>query len=226
MADEKTIEHDVDIVGMYWQAHKEEVLDLANAMFMGFVEPAFLFGKEPHLTREEISPLFSEWLLFEFPGVEGRSPFSWFVTHHKQTGRRLNADQLIRLRQIERTQFFSRFEIHRKDLERGTCTLIDVCDDRRYEVADSYLCSVERWRDGTIAQRIAKVDGKWYHVGKVYLYDIAEPRYTALDGPGMIHPEDLADKPEVMLAGFYLRLLRDTIGIDGRYRKSASTLSA
>ena len=29
-----------------------------------------------------------------------------------------------------------------------------------------------------------------------------------------------------MLAGFYLRLLRDTIGIDGRYRKSASILGA
>ena len=62
----------------------------------------------------------------------------------------------------------------------------------------------------------------WVPLANTRLYDRAAPADTALDGPGFFHPEDRVRKPEAEHASFYLRLVRDIIGIDGRYRHTAT----
>ena len=139
-----------------------------------------------------------------------------------QASPHLSPETQERLTAIADTQFFSRFEILGKDTERLICTLRDVCDNARYAVYDPYLCSVERWNTGTIAERIARVDGMWRGIGRVHLYDRAPHEATDEDGPGMFHPEDRTRKPEGAYLGFYLRLVRDIAGREGRYRAGAT----
>ena len=124
------------------------------------------------------------------------------------------------LRQIDETQLFSRFAIKDKDRETGMVVLVDVRTDRRYDVYDPHICEVEHWVDGSIGVRIACVDGAWQAVGQVYLYDRSSPSAYQSDGPGEMHPEDYLRKPEAEFAGFYMRLVRDVIGVEGRYHES------
>ncbi len=128
---------------------------------------------------------------------------------------------LCRLRQVEQTQFFSRFAILGKDLDRGIALLRDVRTGGEYDVLDPFLCSRDRWSAGTIAERVACVDGVWQVVGQARLYDHATPDETAHDGPGELHPED-ADDAVLRDASFFLRLVRDVMGLDGRYAQTLS----
>ena len=102
--------------------------------------------------------------------------------------------------------------------------LLDVGTDRRYEVCDGALCKNARWRNGTIAERIAWVDGLWQVVGQVHLYDRADPDATRVDGPGALHPADLRAE-DMCDAGLFLRLVRDVLGVDGRYAPTLSMVS-
>ena len=68
--------------------------------------------------------------------------------------------------------------------------------------------------------RVACVDDVWLTVGQLYMYDIARLCDTAVDGPGSVHPEDLDDGFDTGQLSFYLRLVRDTMGAQGRYVKS------
>ena len=56
--------------------------------------------------------------------------------------------------------------------------------------------------------------------GQLYLYDIARLSDTAVDGPGAVHPEDLQDGFDTSCISFFLRLVRDIMGAQGRYVKS------
>lgn len=134
------------------------------------------------------------------------------------------AADLDHLDQAVRTQFFSRFLIRGKDRETGMVALTDVRTDRRYDVLDSHVCEVDRWQDGAIAMRIAQIDGLWRTVGVVHLYDRSCPADVSPDGPGEVHPEDLIRKPEVTQVSFYLRLLRDILGIEGRYHNTVRSV--
>ena len=87
---------------------------------------------------------------------------------------------------------------------------------RVYEVLDSHLCANGRWRDGTIAERLACVEGVWQVVGRARLYDRATPEQTAHDGPGEAHPEDRGD-PYLRDASYFVRLVRDVMGLGGRF---------
>ena len=78
----------------------------------------------------------------------------------------------------------------------------------------------ERWREGAIAVRLARVDDVWLTAGQLYLYDIARLCDTAVDGPGTVHPEDLEDGFDTSCISFFLRLVRDIMGARGRYVKS------
>ena len=102
--------------------------------------------------------------------------------------------------------------------------LLDVGTDRRYEVCDGALCKNARWSNGTIAERIACVDGLWQVVGQVHLYDRADPDATRVDGPGALHPADLRAE-DMCDAGLFLRLVRDVLGVDGRYAPTLSMVS-
>lgn len=222
MVDEHTIEQEIAQVRAYWQDHQEEVAWAAQTVFMGYVEPAYLTEPDAPLDEGALLPLFAEWTLFEFPYFAGKTPFEHFVRHHVAGKPHLSPETQERLTAIADTQFFSRFEILGKDTKRLICTLRDVCDNARYAVYDPYLCSVERWNTGTIAERIARVDGMWRGIGRVHLYDRAPHEATDEDGPGMFHPEDRTRKPEGAYLGFYLRLVRDIAGREGRYRAGAT----
>lgn len=222
MYDEKTVEGAIDRAGRYWRERRDGIVGEAGAVFMGFVEPALLYGEAPALPREALSLMFTEWLVFEYPAMEGATPFAWCAAHPEELGRDLPEAERRCLGEVARTQFFSRFEILDKDAESGTVTLRDVCDGRRYDAYSPYVCAKEGWRRGTVAERIARFDGLWYDVGRVHLYDRAPLGETGPDGPGMFHPEDRERRPEAERAGFYLRLVRDVIGIEGRYRETAT----
>lgn len=200
-------------------ARKHEALGLSSEMFLEFVDPAMFHGEQPFLDEDYFNTIFTEWVLFEAPVFEGRTPLQEYLAHPPAHAAK---QDVALIRKVIETQFFSRFEIRYKDTDTGICTLVDVCTDKRYDVFNEALCATERWRDGTIALRIARIEGIWVHVGHVQLYDRAAPIHTSVDGPGFFHPEDRVRKPQAEHAGFYLRLIRDIIGIDGRYRRTAT----
>ena len=173
-------------------------------------------------TRGRFSPSLPNGRSSSFRTSRAKHPSSTLCGTTSQASPHLSPETQERLTAIADTQFFSRFEILGKDTERLICTLRDVCDNARYAVYDPYLCSVERWNTGTIAERIARVDGMWRGIGRVHLYDRAPHEATDEDGPGMFHPEDRTRKPEGAYLGFYLRLVRDIAGREGRYRAGAT----
>lgn len=208
----------VTAMATYWATRKHEFLWLAGDLFVGFVDPACRYGEEPLTTDEQLNAIFTEWVLYEFPFYDGRTLLKEYLVHPPHA-----ADERDRalLEQVARTQFFSRFEIRAKDRSTGMCTLVDVQTARRYDVLDPHICTNDRWQTGTIARRIACVRGTWLPVGQTVFYDRAAPHETASDGPGCFHPEDRIRKPWAEQAGFYLRLVRDILGIDGRYRATS-----
>ncbi len=265
----------------YWGERREGWRDAAADEFERIVMPACLYGPEQDFRRlQMVNMCFTEWVLFERPLREGKTPlqlyvetppegtlestvdhlrqidetqffarFEWVlferplregktplqlyvetppegtlestVDHLRQidetqffarfaildkepeTSRAKTPLQLYvetppegtlestvdHLRQIDETQFFARFAILDKEPETSRALLLDVGTDRRYEVCDGALCKNARWRNGTIAERIACVDGLWQVVGQVHLYDRADPDATRVDGPGALHPD-------------------------------------
>lgn len=221
-AEAKRISHDLNELLRYWASRKQELLPLAGEQFISFVDPAFLYGMPPLIGRESFSIMFTEWMLFEFAYLGGSTPAELFIA---QPPAGTDPACLARLRCAVRTQVFSRFIIRDKHAESGMAALEDIQTARRYDVYDPALCANDDWRNGTIGERLACVDGLWLPIGLVRLYDRAAPSDTAVDGPGFFHPEDRSRKPEAEHASFYLRLVRDIIGIDGRYRHTTTMVS-
>lgn len=213
------VERAVDEAATYWIARKWAFLNQANEEFMTFVDPAVCY--KDCLQENDVAMVnmcFSEWALFERPLRRGLTPLEVFVdTPPVGT----DARTVDLLRQVIATQFFSRFAILDKDTQSHIAVLRDVRTDRRYDVFTPRVCNNERWHRGSIAMRIACADGAWQAVGQVYLYDVAPVQSDAVDGPGEMHPEDYLIKPEAEFMGFYMRMLRDTFGIEGRYHESA-----
>lgn len=210
---------DIDCMALYWQGRKMDFLVPASTEFTDCINPMpdCADGFSPARTVM-LNTCFTEWALFERPLAKGRTPLELFV-EQRPVARPKKSWK--RLRQVAETQFFSRFAIAGKHRKSGICTLEDMCTGSRYEVFDECLSSIDRWRDGTIGMRIACVDGEWLTVGHVHLYDVATPEATREDGPGAIHPEERDSLPPLMLESFYLRLVHDTMGADGRYAATA-----
>lgn len=203
----------------YWVKRKWSFLNQANEEFVSFVDPAVLYKE--CLTEEDvvlINMCFTEWALFERPVRRGRTPLQ-VLADTPPAG--MPEGFAGALRQIDESQLFSRFAILDKDRQAGVAVLRDCRTDRRYDVIAPRICSVDRWHDGSIGVRIGCVDGTWQVVGQVHIYDIASPDTYVADGPGEMHPEDYLRKPEAEFAGFYMRLVRDVLGIEGRYHQSA-----
>ena len=199
----------------YWGRRKIGWLDAASEEFDKLVEPfTFHVMDVTPLEIQAVNRFFTEWVLFERPMCGDRTPLEIYIERRPDG---VPAETLRRLRQVAETHLFSRFAILGKDRSSDMVTLQDVLAGQRYEVFDSCICAQDRWRDGSIAMRIAQVDGLWQAVGKTHLYDIAKPGLTAADGPGAVHPEDRGCKPDTGAMSFYLRLLRDVIGVSGRY---------
>lgn len=209
---------DIDALARYWAARGRELLPEAGDEFISFVKPAFLYGVDPAIGHDDFNALFTEWLLFDYTRG-GRTPAQKYAARPPAgTG----PERAARIRQVVGTQLFSRFIIRDKDAPSGLAVLEDVRTSRRRDVYDPALCARERWRDGTIGERIACVDGLWLSIGTVRLYDRAPPRATSSAAPVGTRREDRRHAPEADGASCYLRLVRDVIGIDGRYRRTAA----
>ena len=218
MGNYQDVKDAVQFAAEWWVKRKWTFLNEANEEFMEFVDPAVCY--QDCLTEGDVVYLnmcFTEWVLFERPLRRGRTPLQMLADEPPSDAPAGAADVL---RQIDETQLFSRFAIKDKDRETGMVVLVDVRTDRRYDVYDPHICEVEHWVDGSIGVRIACVDGAWQAVGQVYLYDRSTPSAYQSDGPGEMHPEDYLRKPEAEFAGFYMRLVRDVIGVEGRYHES------
>lgn len=205
---------DRDILGFaeYWGARKACWLGAAAEEFERAVRPvAAQFEGLPPQYVSMTNIYFTEWALFERPLIYGLTPLQLYI---ERAGRALPAASLDRLRQVERTQFFSRFAIVEKDAASCRVHLADVRTGRAYGVVDPVVCSTDRWREGTIAERIACVDGVWRPVGQARLYDRAPAGRSGLDDAGDFGGEGRPrDEPD----SYYLQLLRDVIGMDGRF---------
>ncbi len=222
MADPAEIEREVAQMAEYWGERRERWRDAAAEEFERIVMPACLYGPEQDFRRlQMVNMCFTEWVLFERPSHEGKTPLQLYIETPPEG---TSACALDHLRQIEETQFFARFAILDKESVSGRATLLDVGSDRRYEVHDGALCKNARWRNGTIAERIACVDGSWQVVGQVHLYDRAAPDANRVDGPGALRSDDLR-AGEMHDVGLFLRLVRDVLGVDGRYAPTLSVIS-
>lgn len=211
----ETVAADLFEMAQYWIARKVEFLGAAAAEFERAVDPAIYYVADPsHEQMIAYNQAFTEWALFERELRDGTTPLQLFSAEQPIA---LAPEVYDRLRQVARSQYFSRFSIESKDVERGVSVLVDTRSGLRYEVLDSHLTEVEHWRDGVIAERIACVDGKWVGVGQLYLYDIAPAASAGDDGPGAVHPEDLGGRVDTGNLCFFLRLVRDVMGASGRY---------
>ncbi len=175
---------DVDQMAAYWMARKDELMGMTGDFFASLIDPAFAYEEEPDdLMSVQFNICYTEWLLFECKLLGGYTPLMAYVD---QPPSYVDTDALDSLREVVRTQFFSRFAILEKRKRAGMATLRDVMDGRCYEVFDPHLCSIDGWKDGTIALRIARVDGVWQTVGQVCMYDRAPEAATRRDGPGCV----------------------------------------
>ena len=206
---------DVDQMAAYWMARKDELMGMTGDFFASLIDPAFAYEEEPDdLMSVQFNICYTEWLLFECKLLGGYTPLMAYVD---QPPSYVDTDALDSLREVVRTQFFSRFAILEKRRRAGMATLRDVMDGRCYEVFDPHLCSIDGWKDGTIALRIARVDGVWQTVGQVCMYDRAPEAATRRDGPGCVHEEDRDTRPYLSEMGFFIRFVYDVFSIDGRY---------
>lgn len=214
-----TVERDLCRVARYWGRRKQSFLPALARDFLTSVDPAVLYKEKCARNEEQlVNMCMTEWFLFERPYEDGKTPLQLFL---EQTATDDDDPAMLRLQQVAETQFFARFSILEKDPESGFAVLEDVGTGRRYRVLDPQLCSVDRWQEGVIAERIACVDDVWQVAGQVHLYDVAPASATAGDAPGDIHPEDVDDAARLEAMGFYLRLVRDVLGSAGPYALSA-----
>lgn len=209
------VERDIAEMVEYWAQRKVGWRQTAGEEFGSLVCPEALFAPESTLQQIQLANLcFTEWVMFERPLHDHRTPLELYVSEPPEA---LPAAARSRLRQVAGSQFFSRFAILDKDRDAGIVNLRDVRTGRTYDVLDRRLCGNSRWRAGTMAERIACVDGLWQIVGQARLYDRSATSAQRDDGPGEVHPEDVGRLPDTAAMSYFLRLVRDVIGIDGRY---------
>lgn len=192
---DEAVGNDIADMAQFWMLRKFQFLESAREQFEIIVDPWLSYCEEP--SQSEImayNMAFTDWLLFERPYYHGKTLLELYVDEPPAS---LSPASLRRLEQVR-----------------------DTRTDRRFDVYDPHIVQKEHWRDGAIAVRIACIDDVWLTAGQLYLYDIARLSDTAVDGPGAVHPEDLEDGFDTSCISFFLRLVRDIMGAQGRYVKS------
>ena len=195
----EAVGNDIADMAHFRMLRKFQFLEPAREQFEIIVDPWLSYCTEP--SQNEImayNMAFTDWLLFERPYRHGKTLLELYVEEPPTS---LSPAALKRLEPVRDTQYFSR-------------------SDRRFDVYDPHIVQKEHWSDGAIAVRLACVDDVWLTAGQLYLYDIARLSDTAVDGPGAVHPEDLQDGFDTSCISFFLRLVRDIMGAQGRYVKS------
>lgn len=215
MADCIMVGRDLARVAAYWSVHAEAPFTAASEEFLRFVEPRMRAARAQGADdAERASTCYTEWLLFDRPSFQGSTLLECYAA---EPPRDAPVAMVARVRQVARTQFFSRFAVKYQDPLSGFVIMRDLADGQRYHVLDPAVASDPAWATGTVSERIGCVDGTWLMVGRVRLHDRASPAESVLDGPGALHNEDLVVKPEAVNAGVFLRMVRDVIGSNGRY---------
>ena len=215
-----------DLYAVYrrWEDRSAEYFDRSRETFEDAVRPAAYYEKSassPLVTQANMA--YTEWFLFEFDLAGGRTPLELFIGAPPQ----VTASACVeRLAQIAETQRFSRFAIRDKSLETSELRVVDLRTAEEHAVVNRIACERSTWRDGTLAQRIARVGGSWYFVGQTLLYDRASYEPCSGEGPGELEGTvTLACRPggfgfihREPSGSYFLDVLRDVIGIDGPYR--------
>ena len=201
----EAVGNDIADMAHFWMLRKFQFLESAREQFEIIVDPWLSYCEEP--SQNEImayNMAFTDWLLFERPYRHGKTLLELYVDEPPAS---LSPASFKRLEQD-------------KDPASGMVVLKDTHTDHGFDVYDPHIVQKEHWSDGAIAVRLACVDDVWLTAGQLYLYDIARLSDTAIDGPGAVHPEDLEDGFDTSRISFFLRLVRDIMGAQGRYVKS------
>ncbi len=113
-----------------------------------------------------LSGLFNEWFIFDFhPTVSEATPVNQYYFKNPNN---LPETQIKELEQIIKTEYYSMYQI--KEVKKGEwLNLVDVFSGKSYKVFDIKGSSNTNDK-GTLAGRLAKVDGKWIVAGSDPLY--------------------------------------------------------
>ena len=107
------LERDIEVFACYWERRKERFLDEVWEEFSLRVQPRAICdaGSLPH-DIAFMNVAMTEWFLFERAYQDGLTPLEFYVEHGLEG---IAGDTADRLRQVARTQLFSRFAICEKD---------------------------------------------------------------------------------------------------------------
>lgn len=221
-------ELDKDLFAVFrrWEDREAEYFERSRLAFEEAVRPAAYYERKPDPRFiVQANMAYTEWFLFEFGLAGGKTPLELFVERPPDGTR---AERLGRLEQVAQTQRFSRFAIRDKRVETGELGVVDLRTGERLVVRNERACQMRTWRDGTLGQRIARVEGEWLLVGQTLLYDRASYEPLSERGPGDLEgmiavamgPEGPTFVPREPTGSYFLDVLRDVIGIDGPYRST------
>lgn len=240
---------DIQKVVDFWQAKCHRFLRMANDEFLGVVNPALAYDDEPNQQQVRcLSLCFTEWLLFERSVSTAGTLLNQYINLKPPLA---TIQAIKRLGKVRDTQFFARFNVLERDAEQGLVLLRDDHTELEYLVYDTSLARFHPWSESVIAERIAKVNNAWIYIGKTRFVDRASrsaktPRtvnatlaFTAWQygesstscqtdmstSKGDLAPGSLEGMPVwkdmTIKPTFYLRMLRDVLGMDGRFSREA-----
>lgn len=140
-----------------------KVINFAASKFSKDVDEAYrqFFGSLPF---SELKPqweeLFWEWLIFDF---KVKNQFTFLEGYILGNPDNFDGDEIIKLKQVEKTQFYSQFEI--TEIKRGQWILAeDLHSGKIYKIYEK-KGSEALSGPGVIPGRIARYENKWYLVG-------------------------------------------------------------
>lgn len=213
-----------------WEDREAEYFERSRGEFERAVKP--LVYRKRGATMNEITQMnlaYTEWFMFEFSMTGGMTPVELYLSELEEKQAAGNtaeaeggmsaaglSERILRLYDVCLTQRFSRFAIADKWPEEGRLRLVDLRTGKEQVVFDPVSSRCRRWRDGTLAVRIARVGGLWISVGKTALYDRSSYEVLSGEGPGE-RGEGAADERGRLLpssGSYFLDLLRDVAGAD------------
>lgn len=217
------VEEDIASVYVRWADRGAEYFERSRSEYERVVDPAAYYRQDPDMSElEAVNLSYTEWFLFEFGMRGGKSPVECYVDDPPSDATRA---QLGRLRQVADTQFFSRFGIEGKRRDEGDVELVDLMGGGGYVAHVPVACHRRSWRTGSLAVRIARVDGHWMQVGGMLLYDRSPSRRAAGAGPGEFHedvgvelgPDGWSLTERERSESYYLNFLHDVMGLGGAF---------
>ncbi len=176
------------------------LFEVARDIFQETVDPAAYHHQASREELIQINMAFSEWSLFDFDLGDEMTPI-------KRAARRDPS-----LKEFVDTQFYSIFWVIKQDRERGLTRLRDVVTCEDFVVHDKLLAKNERWEQGLLGTRIARVGSEWRQAGQVHLHDNAESR--------PLPHSDAAGGTGIQNRSAFIGHVQSVLGFDGMYNDS------